>query len=184
MLAAARALLHAVAGGGAADSSLVGSILDAVAPFAHYAFLGAVCHAALRPLARSGRSFSDSLGISLFAAGGPGVAAVLLVYLAGVGAWVVSGRPEVGAGGLFAALPRSVSVGLQLLAMAAYVVFLAVFLLAMRALHGARLWQAGLALAVAVTCAAALFGLRPADVPFGTRIILQLHPMHLRFWVD
>jgi len=37
---------------------------------------------------------------------------------------------------------------------------------------------------LALACAAVLFGLRPADVPFGTRMILQLRPLYLRFWVD
>jgi hypothetical protein len=68
--------------------------------------------------------------------------------------------------------------------LAAYLAFLAVLLLALRALHGARPWQAALSLALAVACAAVLFGLRPADVPFGTRWVVQLRPLRASFWVD
>src|SRR5215470_7547344 len=149
-LAAARLLIQAIAGRGAEqDGGLLASIRDAVAPFVHAAFLGAICHAALRPFSRAGRSWRDSLAISLFAAGGPGVASVLSVYLVGTVAWLACGRPEIVAGGFFAALPRSASVALQLVAMAAYVAFLGVFLLALRALHGVRLWQAALGLLLA-----------------------------------
>ena len=183
-LAAARLLIEAMVGRGGGDASLLASVRDAVAPFVHYAFLGAVCHAALRPFARAGRSWRDSLAISLFAAGGPGVASVLSVYLAGTAAWIASGRPEVLTGGFFAALPRSASIVLQLVAMAAYIAFLGVLMLALRALHAVRLWQAALGLLLAVACAAVLFGVWPADVPFGTRLILGIRPFHLRFWVD
>jgi len=51
-------------------------------------------------------------------------------------------------------------------------------------LHGVRLWQAALGLLLAVACAALLFGVWNADVPFGTRLILEIRPFHLRFWVD
>ncbi len=183
-LAAARLLIQAIAGRSGDDASLLTSIRDAVAPFVHYAFLGAVCHAALRPFSRARRSWRDSLAISLFAAGGPGVASVLSVYLVGTAAWLASGRPEILAGGFFASLPRGASVALQLVAMAAYLAFLGVFLLALRALHGVRLWQAALGLLLAVACAALLFGVWNADVPFGTRLILRLRPLHVRFWVD
>src|SRR5262249_39398629 len=70
------------------------------------------------------------------------------------------------------------------IAMAAYVAFLGVLLLALRALHGLRLWQAALALLLAVACAALLFGFWNADVPFGTRWILTIRPFHLTFRVD
>src|SRR5262249_26498736 len=135
------------------------------------------------PFSRAGRSWRDSLAISLFAAGGPGVASVLAVYLVGFALWLATGR-HVLAGGVFGALPRSASVALQLIAMAAYVAFLGVLLLALRALHGLRLWQAALALLLAVACAALLFGFWNADVPFGTRWILTIRPFHLTFRVD
>ena len=183
-LAAARLLLQATVGRGGDEASLVASVRDAVAPFVHYAFLGVVCHAALRPFARARRSFRDSLAISLFAAGGPGVASVLSVYQVGIAVWLACGRPEVVSGGFFAALPRSASVGLQLVAMAAYFAFLGVLMLALRALHEVRLWQATLGLLLAVACAALLFGLWSADVPFGTRWILTIRPFHLTFRVD
>jgi hypothetical protein len=69
-------------------------------------------------------------------------------------------------------------------AMAAYLGFLGVLMLALQALHEVRLWQAALGLLLAVACAALLFGLWNADVPFGTRLILTIRPFHLRFWVD
>jgi hypothetical protein len=68
--------------------------------------------------------------------------------------------------------------------MAAYFAFLGVLMLALRALHEVRLWQAALGLLLAVACAALLFGLWSADVPFGTRWILTIRPFHLTFRVD
>src|SRR5262245_11742317 len=158
-LAAARLLLQAIAGWGGDTASLLVSVRDAVAPFVHYAFLGTVCHAVLRPFSRARRSWRDSLAISLFAAGGPGVASVLSIYLTAAVLWFASGRPAPRAGGFFATLPKNASIALQILAMVAYFAFLGVLALALRALQGVRLWQALLALLLAVACAALLFGL-------------------------
>ena len=54
----------------------------------------------------------------------------------------------------------------------------------MRALHGMRLWQAALAVIVAVLAVGLVFALRPVDVPFGTRLEVHPWPLHLSIWVD
>lgn len=60
--------------------SLAEQLLTSVGPFLHYAALGLICHLVLRALSERRRRATDSLGITLYAAGGPGAAAELLVW--------------------------------------------------------------------------------------------------------
>ncbi len=180
VLGVARALLDLILGRGPAAQGLLESVRDAVAPFAHYAMLGLFCHLLLRPR----RRLRDSLGVALFAGGGPGVASALLVYAAGIALWYWAGRPPVIHAGLLGSLPPLQARLLLWIAYSGYALFLACLSLGLRALHRVPLWRAVLATVVAVLFAGALFGLRPADVAFGTRVLLRLHPLHATIWVD
>ena len=182
VLASARALLDVVLGRPGAGGGLIESVADAVAPFVHYLFLGLICHLLLRR--GSGRRLTDSLAMALFAGGGPGVLVPVVVYVAGVALWWTSGRPPVIHNGLLGSLPHLQQRVLLGVSYAGYALFLACLTLALRALHRAPLWRAVLATALAVLFAALLFGLRPVDVSFGTRLLLRFHPLHFDIWVD
>jgi len=180
----ARALLDLVVGRSAGAQGLLEAVRDGVAPFAHYAVLGALCHVVLRATTRSRRKLSDSIAMSLFAGGGPGVASTLIVYVAGVAVWILAGRPDVVHNGLLGSLPPYAARPLLFIAYAGYALFLATLLLSLRALHGVPVWQAALALAAAVFVLGVLFGLKPGDVAFGTRVLVRFHPLHASIWVD
>jgi hypothetical protein len=183
VLSVARALLDLVVGRPAGAQGLLEAVRDGVAPFAHYAVLGALCHLVLRA-GRSQRRLSDSIAMSLFAGGGPGVASALIVYVAGIALWILAGRPDVVHGGLLGSLPPYAARPLLWIAYAGYALFLATLMLSLRALHAVSIWRASLALAVAVLVLGVLFGLRPGDLAFGTRVLVRFHPLHASIWVD
>jgi len=183
VLSVARALLDLIVSRSAGTQGLLEAVRDGVAPFAHYAVLGALCHFVLRAI-RSRRRLSDSIAMSLFAGGGPGVASTLIVYAAGVALWIVAGRPDVVHSGLLGSLPPYAARPLLWTAYAGYGLFLGTLMLSLRALHGVSIWKASLALAVAVLVVGVLFGLKPGDVAFGTRVLVRFHPLRASVWVD
>jgi hypothetical protein len=121
--------------------------------------------------------------MSLFAGGGPGVASALGAYAAGLALWTVAGRPDVHQG-LLGSLPPLEARALLWVAYTGYAVFLAALLLSLAALHRISLARSALALAIAVFVAGVLFGLKPADVPFGTRVLIRFNPLRATIWVD
>src|SRR5438067_6518133 len=123
VLAVARALLDWVVSRSAPEGGVWKQLADAVAPFIHYAVLGLLCHAVLRVLG-SRRKLSDSLAISLFAGGGPGVLTPIVVYLSGAVLWMASGRPDVIASGLLGSLPHGAARVLLWVSLAGYALFL------------------------------------------------------------
>lgn len=183
VLAVARVTLDFLLSRPSAGQGLIDSALDAVAPFVHYAALGTLAHAFLRVL-RSRRPLTDSLAMSLFAGGGPGVLAVLVTYAAGLALWLASGRPEVIHNGLLGSLPPGAARALSWVADAGYVLFLVTLLASLRGLHEAPWWKALVALIAAVVLVGLVFGRWPIDVPFGTRVLVRFHPLHLSIWVD
>ncbi len=184
VLSAARALLELALGRGANPQGLLEAVRDAVAPFLHYMVLGILAHAVLRAIARSRRRLTDSLAMALFAGGGPGVASTVVVYVVGAVLWIAAGKPDVIHAGLLGSLPAWAARPLLYVAYAAYALFLATLLWSLRALHGAAAWQAALALALAVFVVGIAFGLKPADVTFGTRVLVRFHPLRAMIWVD
>jgi Na+-transporting NADH:ubiquinone oxidoreductase subunit NqrB len=184
VLSTARALLDVVVGRSSAAQGLLEAIRDGVAPFAHYLVLGAICHVLLVAMTRSGRRLTDSLAMSLFAGGGPGVASALIVYVAGALLWMVSGRPDVVRNGLLGSLPPAAAGPLLWIAYAGYALFLGSLLLSLASLHRAPRWKTALALALGVVAVGVLFGLKPGDVTFGTRVLVRFHPLRASVWVD
>jgi hypothetical protein len=181
---AARALLDLALGRSAGAQGLLEAVRDGVAPFAHYAVLGTLCHFLLVTATRSGRRLTDSLGLSLFAGGGPGVASTLLVYVVGLALWLGSGRVDVVHNGLLGSLPPTPARTLLWISYFGYAVFLVTLLFSLSALHRAPVWLGALALAAAVFAVGVLFGLKPADVMFGTRVLVRFHPLRATIWVD
>jgi hypothetical protein len=122
--------------------------------------------------------------MALFAGGGPGVVAALVAYVAGIALWMASGRPDAVHNGLLGSLPSSPARTLLSIAYAGYAVFLVALLLSLGALHRAPMWKATLSLVIAVFVIGVLFGLKPSDVPFGTRVLVRFHPLRASIWVD
>ncbi len=168
-------------GGGDGDSLLM-DVLAAGAPFAHYALLGLVCHLLLR-LAGSRRRLRDSLALALFAGAGPAALANLLVDATGALLWLHAGRPPVLHGGLFATLHGPARTVLSVCSFGGLFAFLAAFALSMRALHQRGVLVTLLALVATLSIAGVAFGLLP-PLPFGTRIVVKLHPLSWSIWVD
>ena len=179
VLATARALLDLVLQRPAAGGGFIDSVVDGVAPFAHYAFLGLVAHLVMRR-----RPLTDSLAMALFSGGGPGVLVPIVVYVSGALLWFWCGRPPVVEHGLIGSLPPLQQWILLGISYAGYALFLVCLTLALRSLHAAPLWRAVLGTALAVLIASVLFGLRPVDVSFGTRVLLRFHPLRASIWVD
>jgi hypothetical protein len=184
VLAVARLVLSWLLGrGGGGREDLLGSVRDALAPFAHYVVLGALCHLALRTLG-SRRRLRDSLAMSLFAGGGPGVLSPLVVYAVGAALWAGTGRGDVIHNGLIGSLPGDAATALRDIADAGYALFLLTLLASLRTLHDAPWWKATAAVAFAVVCVGLTFGAWPVDVPFGTRVLIRFHPLRSSIWVD
>ena len=183
-LAASRAALDVVLGRAAQAQGLWQTLLEAVAPFAHYLALATVAHLILALLVRGRQRYTDSVAMALYAGGGPGVLAPIVVYVVGAALWFASGRPAVIQHGLLGSLPFPAAHALLWVSYAGYALFLWTLLLALQAVHRAALWQAALALALAVFILGLGFGLRVTDVPFGTRILVKLRPFGGFIWVD
>jgi hypothetical protein len=112
------------------SSSLADLIVGTVEPYANYLLLGLLCHVFLRLLGAR-RPWYMTLGISLFAGGGPAAAADLLAD----GVRLVVGRV---ARDVDSAVVDGVAAGSILLANG---VFLVVFALGLSAIHRLRLWR-------------------------------------------
>jgi hypothetical protein len=182
MLGTSTNLLGRLLGGSGGHSTLLRDVIAAVAPFVHYALLGALCHAVLR-LFGSQRPLRDSLGLALFAGGGPAVGTVLLTYLVGAALWLANGRPEIVAG-IMGALPRRAAIALSVLALGGFIAFFISFLVAMTAVHRVRPWKALLALLAAMAIAALIFGTLDSQAGFGPHLFWARKPWRLDLWID
>ena len=156
-------------------------MLAAGAPFLHYALLGLGCHLVLR-LFGSQRHLRDSVALALFAGAGPAALVNLLIDAFGALLYLQAGRPPLLRGGLFATLHGPLRDLLVRFSAAGFVTFLVTFGLALAALHQRKAATA-LALLVTLVAAGVLFGLLP-PLPFGTRLIIWLRPLHFALWVD
>jgi hypothetical protein len=182
VLGTATNLLGRLLGRSGGESTLLRDVIAAVAPFVHYAVLGALCHAVLR-LFGSRRPLRDSLGLALFAGGGPAVGTVLLTYLVGAGLWLANGRPTIVAG-LMGSLPHRSAIALSVLAVGGFIAFFISFLLAMAAVHRVRRWKTLLALLAAVAIAAMIFGALDSQAGFGPHLFWVRKPLRLDLWLD
>jgi hypothetical protein len=81
-LSAARLVLATLFKLPSADEGLLAQIADALGPYAHYAALGLVAHLVFR-LSGSRAPLRESLGVALFAGGGPAAMSELLLRIIG-----------------------------------------------------------------------------------------------------
>ena len=181
MVGSANNLLSRVSGTASGGDSLVGDVLAAGAPFLHYTLLGLGCHAVLR-LFGSQRRVRDSVAMALFAGAGPAALVNLLIDALGALLYLEAGRPPLLPGGLFATLHGPLRELLVRFSEAGFGTFLVTFGLALAALHQ-RKAATVLALFLTLVAAGVLFGLLP-PLPFGTRFIIWLRPLHWSIWVD
>jgi hypothetical protein len=163
------------------SDSLVADVLVAAAPFLHYALLGLGCHVVLR-LFGSQRHARDSVAMALFAGAGPAALVNVLIDAFGALIYLEAGRPPLVRGGLFATLHGPLRDLLVHFSSAGFVTFLVTFGLALAALHQRKLATV-VALLATLVAAGVLFGLLP-PLPFGTRLIIWLRPLHFAIWVD
>lgn len=142
---------RATAGEGTrAMSTTMGFVLQEVEPYASYFLLGLLCHLCLVPLVGRGRRpWHTTLGISLFAGGGPAAAADVLGF--GLQVALRVSRDEAGA--LTSAAVDSLAAGSILLANG---VFLVAFAAGLAGVHRVRLWRILVALLVALGLLAVL----------------------------
>jgi hypothetical protein len=127
--------------GQGARSSALDLVVSSVDPYLSYFLLGLLCHAFLRPLGAR-RPWSLTLGMSLFAGGGPAAAADVLAHLVRLAVTPLTGDSE----SLVSSAVDVVAAGSLL---AANAVFLAAFALGLAGIHRLRLPRILLALIAA-----------------------------------
>ena len=141
---------RATAGEGARAVSTMGFVLQEVEPYASYFLLGLLCHLCLVPLVGRGRRpWHTTLGISLFAGGGPAAAADILVFGLQVGLKIGSDDSEAVA----SAAVDYLAAGSILLANG---VFLVAFAAGLAGVHRVRLWRILVALVAALALLSAI----------------------------
>jgi hypothetical protein len=114
-------------------------IVHELDPYVSYALLGLLCHLCLKPLGGR-RPWYMTLGIALFAGGGPAAVADILTCGVRLAAWAASESE------MLVASVDWVAAGSILLARAVFLVALA---LGLAGIHRLRLWRIGVALAMA-----------------------------------
>ena len=182
LVGGANNLLARLVGHDGGSSSLLEDLLAACAPFAHYALLGALCHLLLL-LTRSRRRLRDSVAVALFAGAGPSAIATVLGVAIGGALWLGAGSPQFVRGGLFATLHGPAHTVLLLVAVSGFAAFLVPLALSLSALHQRPLALTALALGATLIAVGIAFGLLP-PLPFGTRLVIWLHPFQWALWID
>jgi hypothetical protein len=118
-------------------STLLTELAAASLPYVYYAAVGIVSHPLLR-LFGSQRRLSASIGVALFAGGGPGLIATLSTELAySLRTWIFGYRPQ-----MFRGLPLWAAVVVELLVCVPLVSFFVTLMLAMAGLHALPRWRA------------------------------------------
>ena len=125
-------------GGGLSSTEFIVHGLD---PYISYFLLGLLCHGFLKPLGAR-RGWYMTLGMSLFAGGGPAAAAEILTQGLKLAMHAATGETE----SLTSATLDAVAAGSVLLANG---VFLVAFALGLAGLHRLRLWRIAVALIAA-----------------------------------
>jgi hypothetical protein len=120
--------------------SLTSFVVHEIDPYLSCFLLGLLCHACLKPLGAR-RPWYLTLGISLFAGGGPAAVADVLTSGLKLGAWAASESDSIAATAV-----DSVAAGSILLAEG---VFLVAFALGLAGIHRLRLWRIVVALVMA-----------------------------------
>jgi hypothetical protein len=158
--------------GAGAEASIGNQIATAVGPQVHYGLLGLAMHGVLRALG-SRRRMAASVGVSFYVGGSVGVVLAL--------AMVVLGHYMVHAHGLVhtdVAEGGALTAALAGAAVVTYALLCVVLARAMIGLHGARGWQAAIAIAFAILLTALLFGSVLPEGSYGWHPYLSLSFPH------
>jgi len=170
LLGGLRLLLRAATGAADASPSLLSQILEALAPYLHYAALGCVAHLIFRATG-SRRPLRDSLAMALFAGGGPATLADVFTVLTAT-AFDLAHPPLPG-------VPPAAAQGIWLLLLIAmptltFSVFSAALASSLAAGHRARQWwRTSLAILVSYTATGLLFGVMNTQTRYGMHWVIS-----------
>jgi len=171
VLGVMRALLSPLFPKNAPDAGILGQILDALGPYAHYALLGVLAHGVFR-LTGSKAQVRDSLAVALFAGGGPASIAQLVLTIVAALMFAIrgveSGKPTGGAW----------LVTILITATASFTVFSFAFATGMAAIHRVgtrftRTLRLVAAIAVAYVASGLAFGIFDPPGQYGLHFELK-----------
>jgi hypothetical protein len=151
--------------------TLLIELAQAGLPYLYYAAVGIVSHPLLR-LFGSRRPLSASIGVALFAGGGPGLIATCSAELAySLRTWIFGYQRS-----LFFNLPVWAKAGVLLIICVPLIGFFVMLMLAMAGLHGLPRWRAVAAVSLSLLILAVVLGALHRFVRFGIGV------PHLTIW--
>lgn len=146
-------------------SSLWLDALGALAPFVYYFLFGALQHGCLRALG-SRRRLRESCAMALYAGGGPGLLAQLMVIVLVLVMHFRFGVTDT------LELPRAVRLLFTIFALAPFLLFYVTLGVALAGLHRARVWKIAAANFFALAVCAFLFALLDPPGHYGLHLVL------------
>ncbi len=179
LLGAAQVLVGYEGGG-----NLLSAVLGLVAPYAHFAWLGVLAHAALRALG-SRQPLRASLAASLYVGGAPALVFTVAFYvLSGV---LVTATHTQMFDTASAALPRAAHIAVAISVYVGFAVVMTYLGAALVGAHDVPPWKGLVAIVVALAVSGALYGLWRPPATVGAHFVLWLRrsaggpPFSLRF---
>ena len=157
---AAAALL--AGGGNAGGGGLWDLLTGAVAPYAYYIALGALCHPIMRWFG-SRRRLRASVAVALFAGGGPGLVLLLACYACEAARQLLFGLHT---GSLLRGLPLWAQLVFLVVFGGAALLFIITLARGQRGVHGARSGHAAVALTFSLVASALVLGALHRRVEF------------------
>jgi hypothetical protein len=152
-------------------NTLAAAALAVAAPYAHFGWLGLLAHAALRLLG-SRQKLRVSLGVALYVGGAPALAFTLVLYGVSVAMYFATHVDTFEAA--IKHLPFAARLLVALIFDSGFLAVLTYLGAALAGAHGARVWQAVLAILVALVISGAIYGFWRPPPTVGAHFVLWL----------